>query len=326
MEDRDRMDLNEYLEKTAEQVDKLIYRYFGSTSGELGAATAHLLLAGGKRLRPALLVLSADAVRKGSSTDVMPAALALELTHSFTLIHDDIMDEDEVRRGVPTVHTKWDEPTAILAGDVLFASAFEFIALADAPDSAKVRAVSMLARTCVEICEGQHMDISFENRDDVLEGEYLKMVEKKTGVLYAAAAGIGSILAGGNPAYSDALYHFGRGIGMAFQIQDDIIDLVASSEVSGKDRASDLREGKKTLISIRASEKGFDLSPYRRELSPAEIDGVIRRLEELGVLDEARNLARELITTGKQRISILPPSGEKQLLLDLADHFLARSY
>jgi geranylgeranyl diphosphate synthase type I len=320
------MDLMEYLGTTADQVDKLIFRYFGNTSGELGAATAHLLLAGGKRLRPALLVLSADAVRKGSSIDVMPAALALELTHSFTLIHDDIMDADEVRRGVPTVHTRWDEPTAILAGDVLFASAFEFISLADAHDAAKVRAISMLARTCVEICEGQHMDLSFEKRDDVLEGEYLRMVEKKTGALYAAAAGIGSILAGGNPAYTDALYHFGRGIGMAFQIQDDIIDLVAPLQVSGKDRASDLREGKKTIVSIRAEEKGFDLASYRRELTPREIDDVIAKLEELGVLDEARDMARDLITHGKQRISILPESDEKRLLMELADHFLARSY
>jgi len=319
------MDLKEYLGSTALQVDRLINRYFGHASGELGKASAHLLLAGGKRLRPALLLLSADAVRKGSSIDVMPAALALELTHSFTLIHDDIMDADAVRRGVPTVHTRWDEPTAILAGDVLFASAFEFIALADVPDNVKVRAVSMLARTCVEICEGQHMDISFESRDDVLEGEYLKMVERKTGVLYAAAAGIGAILAGGNPAHVEALYNYGRGIGMAFQIQDDIIDLVAPADVSGKDRASDLREGKKTLISIKALEKGFDLSEYRRELSDAEIDAVIGKLDDLGVIGEVRDTARELISTGKRRISILPDTEEKQLLMDIADHFLARS-
>src|SRR5690606_18640332 len=139
------MELNSYLEQTANQVDSLIHRYFGSSCDDLGRASAHLLLAGGKRLRPALLLLSADAVNRGSSVDVVPAALALELTHSFTLIHDDIMDGDLVRRGVPTVHTQWDEPTAILAGDVLFASAFEFISLADAADNAKVRATSMLA-------------------------------------------------------------------------------------------------------------------------------------------------------------------------------------
>ncbi len=320
------MDLKDYLLDTATQVDKLIYRYFGETCGELGEASSHLLLAGGKRLRPVMLILSADAVRKGSSIDLMPAALALELTHSFTLIHDDIMDGDVARRGVPTVHTKWNMPTAILAGDVLFASAFEFIAMTDAPDNAKVRAISMLGRTCVQICEGQHMDMAFESRDDVLEGEYMKMVEKKTGVLYAASARIGGILAGGNPSYVDALYHFGLGIGMAFQIQDDIIDLLASPEVSGKDQASDLREGKKTLIAMKALEKGFDLSEFRRDLSHDEVDCVIKKLESLGVLEEVRITARDLIENGKKRISILPDSEEKQLLSDLADYFLSRSY
>lgn len=319
------MELNSYLEQTAGQVDSLIHRYFGSSCDDLGRASAHLLLAGGKRLRPALLLLSADAVNKGSAIDVVPAALSLELTHSFTLIHDDIMDGDLVRRGVPTVHTKWDEPTAILAGDVLFASAFEFLSLADAPDSAKVRATSMLARTCVEICEGQHMDMSFERRDDVGEGEYMKMVEKKTGALYAAAAGIGSILAGGNPTYTDALYHFGQGIGMAFQIQDDLIDLLASPEVSGKDQASDIREGKKTLIHIKAKEKGFDLSPFQRRLSFAEIEEIIARLREIGVISEVQETARNLVMTGIRRISILPPSEEKDLLLQMGDHFINRS-
>ncbi|MCU0632110.1 MAG: polyprenyl synthetase family protein [Methanolinea sp.] len=320
------MELKSYLEQTADQVDSLIYRYFGSTCDDLGKASAHLLLAGGKRLRPALLLLSADAVNKGSAVDVMPAALALELTHSFTLIHDDIMDGDEVRRGVPTVHTQWDEPTAILAGDVLFASAFEFLSLSDAPDNAKVRATSMLARTCVEICEGQHLDMSFEKRDDVSEGEYMKMVEKKTGALYAAAAGIGSILARGNPSYTDALYHFGQGIGMAFQIQDDLIDLLAPPEVSGKDQASDIREGKKTLIHIRALEKGFDLSPFRKRLTQPEIDTIIARLREIGVISEVQETARNLVKTGIQRISILPQSQERDLLIQMGDHFISRSY
>jgi len=320
------MELNSYLEQTANQVDSLIHRYFGSSCDDLGRASAHLLLAGGKRLRPALLLLSADAVNRGSAVDVVPAALALELTHSFTLIHDDIMDGDLVRRGVPTVHTQWDEPTAILAGDVLFASAFEFLSLADAPDNAKVRATSMLARTCVEICEGQHMDMAFEKRDDVSEGEYMKMVEKKTGALYAAAAGIGSILAGGNPNYTDALYHFGQGIGMAFQIQDDLIDLLASPEVSGKDQASDIREGKKTLIHIKALEKGFDLSQFQRRLSQEEIEEIIARLRGIGVISEVQDTARNLVKTGLKRISILPESEERDLLIQMGDHFISRSY
>jgi geranylgeranyl diphosphate synthase type I len=320
------MELKEYLEKTALQVDKMINRYFGDTCDELGRASAHLLMAGGKRLRPAMLMLAADACNKGSSIDIMPAAISLELTHSFTLIHDDIMDEDTVRRGVPTVHTVWDEPTAILAGDVLFSSAFEFLCLADAPDNAKVRAVSMLARTCINICEGQHMDMSFETREDVSEGEYMTMVGKKTGALYAAAAGIGGILAGGNPTYIDALYHFGYGIGMAFQVQDDIIDLMASKEISGKDQASDLREGKQTLINIRAREKGIDLTPYRKELTPKEIDEVIALLRKEGVIDEVQAISRELVESGIKRIGILPESPEKHLLISMGSHFITRSY
>jgi geranylgeranyl diphosphate synthase type I len=320
------MDLTEYIEKTALKVDKAIDRYFGAACDDLGKASAHLLLAGGKRLRPAVVLLAADAVNKGSSIDVLPAALSLELTHSFTLIHDDIMDGDTVRRGVPTVHTVWDDPTAILAGDVLYASAFEFICMADAPDNAKVRAVSMLARTCVEICEGQHMDMSFEKRDDVSEGEYLTMVSKKTGALYAASAGIGGILAGGNPSHIDALYHYGQSIGMAFQIQDDIIDLVASAEVSGKDRASDLREGKQTLINIMAREQGIDLTPYRRDLSDREIDEVIEKLERAGVISAVKDVARELVAKGQQRISVLPESTEKALLIEIGDFFITRRF
>ena len=318
--------LEEYLEKNADRIDKVINRYFGDVHGDLFRASAHLLLAGGKRLRPAVVILAADAVERGSSDDLLPAALALELTHNFTLIHDDIMDGDVTRRGVPTVHTVWDEPTAILAGDVLYAQAFEFICLSDADDAAKVRATKMLARTCAEICEGQSMDMAFETRDDVSEPEYLEMVGKKTGVLYGASAAIGGILAGANPVQADALYQFGVNSGIAFQIQDDLIDLCASSEKSGKDRASDIREGKQTLIAIKAREKGIDLAPYRRDLTDAEIDDLIARLKDAGVIDKVRATAVARATVAKEALSILPPSEEKRLLAEIADFFINRGF
>ncbi len=175
------MDLGAYLEDAAEQIDIVLDREFGALPGELNKASAHLLLAGGKRLRPAVVMLAADLVENGRSQDILPAALALEVTHTFTLVHDDIMDGDAVRRGVPTVHMKWNEPTAILAGDVLYAHAFELICAAIAPDIAKVRSVNALAKACADLCDGQHMDIHFENRDDVDEMEYLEMVSKKPG-------------------------------------------------------------------------------------------------------------------------------------------------
>jgi geranylgeranyl diphosphate synthase type I len=315
-----------YLESVAQEIDIMINRYFINTVGELNQASAHLLAAGGKRLRPAVVMLAADTVKRGSSQDIIQAALALELTHTFTLIHDDIMDDDTLRRGVQTVHTKWDMPTGILAGDVLYARAFKFICLSKAGDNAKVRAVSMLAQACDDICEGQHMDMSFAHRNDVDEYEYLEMVKKKTGVLYAAAAGIGAILAGSTAHQAKALYLFGLKTGIAFQIQDDLIDLLTPSEKSGKDRASDLREGKQTLLMIKAREKGVDLQKYRRDLSDADINAAIKELTDAGVIDEVKKVAADLVAESNKHLSLLPPSKERQLLMDIGEFFVTRSY
>ena len=320
------MELERYLASVAEQIDSMIDRYFTIRIGELNMASAHLLAAGGKRLRPAVVMLAADAVKPGSSYDIMQAALALELIHTFTLIHDDIMDDDSLRRGVQTVHTKWDMPTGILAGDVLYARAFEFICLSNADGNAKVRSVSMLARACADICEGQHMDMSFEKRDDVNEYEYMEMVKKKTGVLYAAAAGIGAILGGGNAQQTKTLYNFGLNIGIAFQIQDDLIDLLTLSEKSGKDRASDLREGKQTLIMIKAREKGIDLLKYRRDLSGADIDAAITELTDAGVIADVKKVAADLVADSNKHLALLPPTQERQLLMDIGEFFVTRSF
>jgi len=319
-------ELSPYLKSVAQQIDRMIDRDYAGKAGELNKASAHLLTAGGKRLRPAVVMLAADAVKPGSSRDLMQAALALEVTHTFTLIHDDIMDDDNLRRGVPTVHTKWDMPTGILAGDVLYSRAFEHISLVTAKDDTKVRAITMLARACADICEGQHMDMSFEHRTDVTEAEYMEMVRMKTGVLYAAAAGIGATLAGGTAAQVDALYTFGQNTGIAFQIQDDLIDLLTPSEKSGKDQASDLREGKQTLIMIKAREKGLDLKKYQRDLSPADISTAIRELTESGVIPGVKKIAADLVADSNRHLSILPASKERQLLMDVGEFFVTRSH
>ncbi|HRY74790.1 MAG TPA: polyprenyl synthetase family protein [Methanoregulaceae archaeon] len=319
-------ELSAYLETAARSIDVMIDRYFVDTTGELNKASAHLLAAGGKRLRPAVVMLAADAVKPNTSSEILPAALALELTHTFTLIHDDIMDGDILRRGVPTVHSKWDMPTGILAGDVLYARAFEFLMRANATDEARGRAVTMLASACAELCQGQHMDMAFEKRDDVDEGEYLEMVRKKTGVLYAAAAGIGAVLAGGNSRQVKALYNFGLNTGMAFQIQDDVIDLLSPPEKSGKDQASDLREGKQTLIWIRAREKGLDLSHYKRSLTDTEINAAIEELEDAGVIAEVKATANELVSTSAKHLALLPPSKERELLKEIGEFFVTRSF
>lgn len=319
-------ELVQYMEGVAKQIDQMIDRHFVETTGELNKAAAHLLAAGGKRLRPAVVLLAADAVNPGSSGDLLPAALALEITHTFTLVHDDIMDEDTLRRGVQTVHTKWDMPTGILAGDLLYARAFEHLCLSHGTGEAKIKAVSMLSRACADLCEGQIMDMSFERRSDVGESEYMEMVRKKTGVLYAAAAGIGGILAGGDPRQVKALYDFGLNTGIAFQIQDDVIDLLTPSEKSGKNQASDLREGKQTLLTIRARDKGVDLLKYRRDLTRADIDAAVEELSRAGVIDEVKDVARALVADGNKHLALLPASRERQLLMDIGEFFVTRSF
>ena len=321
------MDLGAYLEGVAEQIDIVLDREFGTLPGELNRASAHLLLAGGKRLRPAVVMLTADLIKKGCSQDILPAALALEVTHTFTLVHDDIMDKDAVRRGVPTVHMKWDEQTAILAGDVLYAHAFELICAAIASDISKVRSVNALAKACADLCDGQHMDIHFESRDDVDEIEYIEMVSKKTGVLYAAAAAIGATLAGGNVQQVNSLYEWGLSSGVAFQIQDDLIDLMADAATSGKDRASDLREGKQTLVAIFAKSRGVDLTKYRKPtLSDEEINEAIHLLEDAGVIADVRSVALERVERAKKMLTIFPDCDEKDALLQITDYFVSRGF
>ena len=320
------MDLETYLKITADEVNKLLRKQYGEPKSSLSQAANHLLFAGGKRLRPALFKLAADAVKPGCSASVMSGGLALEVTHNFTLIHDDIMDKDEYRRGQKTVHTIWGEPAAILAGDVLYARAFSLICMADAPHDLQVRAVSLLAKTCEEICEGQNLDMSFEEKEGVVREEYLDMVTKKTGVLYGSAASMGALLAGGTDEQVDALYNYGCNIGAAFQIQDDLIDLLASSERSGKDQASDIRQGKQTLIAITARERGIDLMPYRRELSKHEVSGLIDLMRDKGIISATEGEARRMIESAVLGLSILRDSEEKQLLSDLAWYFIRREY
>lgn len=319
------MPLEEYLKAAAKKINIEADEYSLAEDTPLRKAASHLLLSGGKRLRPALVMLAADAVKKGASDAVFPAAFGVELLHTYTLVHDDIMDNDSMRRGTPTVHTVFGNTQAILAGDVLYGDAFSYICRADASDSAKAAAVQMLAHTAHVLCEGQSSDTSFETRSDVSADEYLSMVRGKTGSLLAASAGIGAILAGGTPQQIAALYTLGMQAGCAFQIRDDVIDIKASAEVSGKNRASDLRENKQTIVAIYAREAGVDLSKcHKPDVSDAEIDEAISLLEDAGVFARINELSDKLIASAKAGLAVLPDSDEKDMLKALADLFAAR--
>jgi len=290
-------------------------------------AGRHLVDAGGKRLRPSMLLMAAEAMG-GDPKTVVPAAVSIELVHNFTLIHDDIMDNAETRRGRPAVHVKWDEAGAILAGDTLYSKAFEILTAVKAPKPEDmVASVTMLARTCAAICEGQWLDMEFERRDQVTESEYLEMIEKKTGVLYGAAAWMGARLSGAPEKQAEGLERFGRLVGMAFQIQDDVLDLTAPAKVLGKPRGGDLAEGKKTLIMIHAMGAGTKIEIFGRRNAPSdEVEVALETLRASGSIDYARKKAVSLVEEGKEALAALPGSDAKVLLLELADYMISRNY
>jgi geranylgeranyl diphosphate synthase type I len=312
---------------------------------ELYEASRYLLQAGGKRLRPTILLLAAESLADveplsaeyrafpsamGVEIDVLRAAVSIEIIQSFTLIHDDIMDDDDVRRGVPAVHREYGLSTAILAGDTLYSTAFEHMLETGAPADRSVEALSALARTCTQICEGQSLDISFEDRTGIAPEEYLNMIELKTAVLYAAAASIPAVILGHEDAV-DPLYGYGLDVGRAFQIQDDLLDLTTPTEKLGKQRGSDLVEGKQTLITVHARDRGVDVenlvdTDSVEAVTEAEIDEAVGELERAGSIEYARGTARELVASGKDRLQALPDNEARSLLEGIADYLIEREY
>ena len=289
-------------------------------------ASRHLVDSGGKRLRPSMLLLAAEAAG-GEALALAPAAVSIELVHNFTLIHDDIMDNADVRRGRPAVHKIWGQSGAILAGDTLYSKAFQVLGMTAASPERILGAMNMLSRTCTAICEGQWLDMEFESKDRVTENEYMEMIEKKTGVLYGASAGMGGLLAGASPEVVRALDEFGRLTGMGFQLQDDVIDLLTPEEVSGKRQGGDLIEGKKTLIMIHAFANDVVVPVFsKKDASAEEIFRSISILEGSGSIEYARSRAEEMVAQGKRALDVLPPSLAKETLLELADYMIRRRY
>lgn len=309
--------------KRARVVDKELddLEFGESDADELHDAARHLLTAGGKRLRPAVAMLVAEAY-DAPVEEVLPPALAVEITHSFTLIHDDIMDDDPVRRGEPSVHVKWGESTAILTGDFLYSKAFEQVLDEVHPPAKQNRMLRVLAETCTRICEGQSVDIAGAVST---EEEYLRMVEMKTGVLFGAAGALGGLAADADDEAVESLHDFGVKTGKAFQIHDDVLDLTTPSEDLGKQRGSDLVERKPTLVALHAEEQGVD--PYLDEdASEEEIEAKVEELRESGSLEYARNCADDLVEGGLRDLQVLPEVEERRLLEDLAQYLVEREY
>lgn len=255
---------------------------------ELYEPITYTLANGGKRMRPLLVLLGCKIFSEDVSQALKPA-IGMEIFHNFTLLHDDIMDNAPLRRGKDTVHIKWDSNVAILSGDTMLIKAYEQVIQTRSEVLPDV--LREFNRTATLVCEGQQLDMNFESRSDVSIEEYLGMIELKTSVLLAACLKIGAMIGGASEADAQHLYNFGRDIGIAFQLQDDILDVYGESEKVGKQRGGDILSNKKTYLLLRAKElaKGADAEELTQWLSNTDHDdahkvsAVISLYDRLGV-------------------------------------------
>ena len=284
----------------------------------------YMIEIGGKRIRPRLCLTTYSLFKDGFPENILGPAAALEVFHSFTLIHDDIMDKADVRRGVPTVYRKWDENTAILSGDVMSIESYKLIA--KAPAEVLPEALGLFSKTAAEVCEGQQYDMDFEDLECVPMSDYLKMIGLKTAVLIACSAKMGAVVAGAPEETCELLYKYGYDLGLAFQIADDWLDTYGDPAVFGKAIGGDIVNNKKSWLMTRAFEKAGEMRVdllaamampvHTGEHRSAKIDAVKGIYDRLGVGEEAK---QEIIRLHDQAMGYIAQLGlapEKAALLE----------
>ena len=284
----------------------------------------YMMEIGGKRIRPRLCLTSYSLFKDALDEDVMGPAAALEVFHSFTLIHDDIMDKADVRRGVPTVYRKWDENTAILSGDVMSIESYKLIA--KAPAEVLPAALNLFSKTAAEVCEGQQYDMDFEDMECVPMSDYLKMIGLKTAVLIACSAKMGAVVAGASEEDCERLYRYGYDLGLAFQIADDWLDTYGDPAVFGKAIGGDIVNNKKSWLMTRAFEKAGQTSPELLEAMQMPVDTAEQRAakietvkaiyDRLGVGEEAKQEIIRLHTQAVGYVYELGLAPEKAAMLE----------
>lgn len=271
-------------------LDYLNEHIFTKEPQSLYAPVAYIMNLGGKRMRPMLTLMACDLFGEDFKK-ALPAALAVEVFHNFSLVHDDIMDDAPLRRGKPTVHEKWDVNTGILSGDAMLINSYQFLEAYQGETLAHL--FQLFSKTAQEVCEGQQYDVDFEERSDVSLPEYLKMIEFKTSVLVAAALKMGAIVAQAHQKNQDLIYEFGRNLGIAFQLQDDYLDAFGDPKSFGKQVGGDIIENKKTFLFLKAMELGsdeaqkslMDLFSIQPKDSSAKVTLVKSIFEESGAAD-----------------------------------------
>ena len=329
------MDARSILKGKGALVEPVIEKYLSQGEPKMREMVLHTASAGGKRLRPALVLTACEAVG-GNPEKILSAAASVELLHTFTLVHDDIMDEDELRRGKPTVHAVWGVNMGIIVGDALYAKAFE--SLVDVRENGVsadkvLDALAAFNHANAEIHEGQMMDMFFEEKDVVSEEEYLVMIAKKTGALIEGSLKIGAILGGGTSEQVTALASYGMDLGVAFQIKDDLLDLMGEEGKLGKPVGSDICQGKKSLIIVHAlahagsQEKEKICSALGKgDCNKQEIAEAITILTEVGSISYAQDKLESLIMSSKKALSLIPGGDAVDVLAGLSDYVGERTY
>jgi len=296
---------------------------------------AYTMASGGKRIRPTLALVAAECIANGGLLNgdaiehTLPAALALEVFHNFTLLHDDVMDKAPVRRGRETVHVKWNDNTAILSGDQMLIEAYKL--LSDVPAEKLPQVLKWFNEMATGICEGQQLDVDFEHMSQVTIADYMTMIEKKTSVLLANAMRIGGYIAGADEAQQWALYQFGLHIGLAFQIQDDILDVYGDPKTFGKAIGGDIRANKKTFLLLTAMETAdaeskaellqWLMTTDRDEEKIAHVTEIYTRL---GVRASAESVMEEHTSIALAQLDKLPKNDATEVLRELAEKLATR--
>ncbi len=312
--------------------DALAHLSYDRKPASLYEPVRYVLSLGGKRVRPTLMLLAYNLYREHPES-IMMNALAIETYHNYTLLHDDLMDNADVRRGKPTVHKKWDANTAILSGDSMLVLAYERMAQCDAAHLAEI--MRLFTTTALEIGEGQQYDMEFENRNDVTEDEYVEMIRLKTSVLLACALKIGAVLADASAEDADNLYKFGEQIGLAFQLQDDYLDVYGDPEVFGKEIGGDITSNKKTYMLINAFnhanagqraelQKWVEAKEFDRK---EKVAAVTRLYNEMGIDKMAQAKIAYYFEQSKRYLdAVSVPADRKEELAKYAQQMMKRKY
>lgn len=327
------MKIEKVLETYGKLVDNELKKMFEKDEPkELYEPIRYHLFAGGKRVRPILCLLACESVG-GELDTVLPIATGLELVHAFTLVHDDVMDEDKLRRGKSTLWSKWGKAIAINAGDGIYAKAYESALNLTVESKLKNKILKKFTDTILDVCEGQAMDVGFENKKFVSFEEYIEMATKKTASLIKTSAEVGALVGNTSEKEVNALADYGEKIGLAFQIWDDYIDF--ASEKTGKTFASDIKKKKKTSIVCHALENATPeqkkqlleiLETPLEETTDSKIKEAVAILNETGSIKYAGDYAKGLVDDAKKALDVLKDSDAKTALLDFADFVVEREH